>query len=281
MWGWADTKQMTKKDLKSLDVFAFGLVWAGLLTKRSVITHEEGVDPPKFRLLEILRKVDRPTDADLWVLGFSEDVARFVRCVLADDLEAVREEMACPDWPQNKEQREAWVDASYIGIREWVRQHAVHKEWRTSDGLALIEGAARFSYRERPTVEELLGSPYFDDLRNETPPKNWQHREAPHFEDVREALEKEQGRQRTAMQRRAQALGASHSAQGCTGPNGRSGRGRNSGAEDNSSAEQAEDAFIHRIASNATATIEQSVRNVCDRVRAELDNVQLKTQRHG
>ncbi|CAE8648186.1 unnamed protein product, partial [Polarella glacialis] len=147
MWGWADTKMMMKRDLKSLDVFAFGLVWAGLLTRRSVITHEEGVDPPKFRLLEILRKVDRPKDSELAELGFSEDVAVFVCNVLDDSdesLEAVRAEMVSDEWPEKQAQREALLHEPYSGIREWVRSHTqASQEIGNSRALSLIEDAAR------------------------------------------------------------------------------------------------------------------------------------------
>lgn len=256
MWGWADTKQMTKRDLKSLDVFALGLVWAGLLARRSVITHEEGVDPPKFRLLEILRKVDRPADGELNELGFGADVAEFVSDVLSNNLEAVRAEISSPEWPENQARREALLHQPYAGIRDWILKH--NKQLSPgSPSLDLIEEATRFSYRRRPTVEMLLNDPYFDDLRAETPPRHWAHREAPHFDDVREALEVEQKRQKVAAQRTQELRALQQS--------------DNRGAEAN-----AEDAFMNRIANKAAKQVEESVKNVCDRVRAEL----VTTQQH-
>eukprot|EP00930_Biecheleria_cincta_P028697 TRINITY_DN20014_c0_g1_i1.p1 TRINITY_DN20014_c0_g1~~TRINITY_DN20014_c0_g1_i1.p1 ORF type:complete len:681 (-),score=114.92 TRINITY_DN20014_c0_g1_i1:312-2354(-) len=164
MWGWADTTRMTKRDLKSLDVFAFGLVWAGLLTRQSVITHTEGVDPPKFRLLEILRKVDRPKDFELMDLGFSTDVANFVCAVLDNDIDAVRAEILSDDWPENQALREALLHEPYRGIRAWIRCHAVSKDVVNSRGLMLIEGSTKFSYKLRPAVAELLDDAYFTDL---------------------------------------------------------------------------------------------------------------------
>jgi len=258
MWGWADTKKMTKRDLKSLDVFAFGLVWAGLLTRRSVITHEEGVDPPKFRLLEILRKVDRPRGSELLDLGFSEDVAYFVCCVLEGDLEAVRAEIISEDWPEKQAQREELLHEPYTGIREFVRRHAVSKDVFASDGLSVIEEAARFSYRLRPTVAELLENTYFRDLCSASPPRAWSHAEAPHFDDVREALEFEQRRQFSAAKRVQEAQALRSGAAG--------------GLTESTQTASAEDAFINRIASKAAETVEESVRSVCDRVRAELRN---------
>mmetsp|Transcript_101927 Transcript_101927/g.220065 ORF Transcript_101927/g.220065 Transcript_101927/m.220065 type:complete len:632 (-) Transcript_101927:95-1990(-) len=272
MWGWADTKQMRKRDLKSLDVFAFGLVWAGLLTRKSVITHEEGVDPPKFRLLEILRKVDRPTDTELQELGFGADVANFCRQVLAgtpEDLEAAKAEMASPEWPENEAPRLAILESSYTGIREWVRERAYASEDFAPDSpcFELMEQATRFSYRRRPSVEQLIGEPYFDDIRAEAPPRQWMHREAPHFDDVREALEVEQKKQRMAAQR-AQELGALRRSP----TSGQRSRVQSFG-EDASQAAAA-DAFMHRLVSNAAATIDESVRSVCDLVRAELTQSQ-------
>lgn len=262
MWGWADTKKMSKRDLKSLDVFALGLVWAGLLTRRSVITFEEGIDPPKFRLLEILRKVDRPDVFELAELGFSSDVAEFVCHVLDHNIEAIRPEIVSDEWPEKQDRREGLLHEPYIGIRQWVHQHAAHKEeMLTSPAVSLIQDATRFSYLKRPTVSDILVNPYFSDLREAAPPRQWVHREAPHFDDVREALEVEQRRQFSAAQkaqelRALRASGPTHSTDD---------HDSDAGAE-----EAAEDAFIHRIESKAAATVEESVRTVCDRVRAEL-----------
>mmetsp|Transcript_59846 Transcript_59846/g.129683 ORF Transcript_59846/g.129683 Transcript_59846/m.129683 type:complete len:565 (+) Transcript_59846:209-1903(+) len=253
MWGWADTEQMTKQDLKSLDIFALGLVWAGLAARRGVIQHREGVDPPKYRLLEILRNVDLPTDADLEELGFGADVVSFVRSVIAGDLESVSAEMTGPEWPQNQASREALLKAEYKGIRTWVRQKAAGHS-PNSRALDLIENATRFSYRKRPSVEQLLVDEYFSDLRSETPARV-PNKAAPGFNDVKAALEIEHNRQRTA------ALKAQQLRQLQQG---------NEDEDESGGAIKAENAFINRIALNATATIEESVRNVCDRVRAEL-----------
>jgi serine/threonine protein kinase len=253
MWGWADTRQMTKKDLKSLDIFALGLVWANLLAVKSVLEYWEGVDPPKYRLLEILQKVDRPTDSDLNELGFSDDVSCFIRCVLSGNLEALRPEMTSALWPKNQENREAFLDVPYMGIREWVRQNA----WQCKEDaptLDLIASMTRFSYRERPTVESVVMNPFFNELRAATPPKAWAHRDAPQFDDVREVLREEHKRQGLAAQR------AKELRELCGKKTGTAGEG-SAGAQD---------AFFQRLAASAAADVEDSVRNVCDRVRSTL-----------
>jgi serine/threonine protein kinase len=249
MWGWADTRQMTKRDLKSLDIFALGLVWANLLAVQSVLDYWEGKDPPKYRLLEILQKVDRPADSDLNELSFSDDVSCFIRCVLAGNLEALRPELISPNWPQNQEKREDLLKVPYMGIREWVRQNAWQCK-QDSPTLDLIESMTRFSYRERPTVECLVANPFFSDLRAHTPPKAWAHRAAPQFVDIREVLREEHQRQQSAAQR------AEELRELC---------GNSAGGEGS-----AQDAFFQRLAANAAADVEESVRNVCARVRSTL-----------
>lgn len=255
MWGWADTRQMTKRDLKSLDIFALGLVWAQLLTRKNVITHEEGVDPPKFRLLEILQKVDRPSPSELLELGFGEDVAKFVRQVLAGDVEAIREEVTGSS-SEKRGDREKVLEEPYIGIREWVRRfQAIVSPSAPSESptLALIEAATRFSYRRRPSVGTLLKNHFFADLQAETPRWSLSSRQTQTspLGDVRFMLEVEQQRQSRAAQT-AQELTADFGAVFASGKS------------------TPEIAFMRRVASKATAQIEESVRAVCDRVRAEL-----------
>jgi hypothetical protein len=240
---------MTKRDLKSLDIFALGLVWANLLAVQSVLDYWEGKDPPKYRLLEILQKVDRPADSDLNELSFSDDVSCFIRCVLAGNLEALRPELIGPNWPQNQEKREGLLKVPYMGIREWVRQNA----WQCKEDsptLDLIESMTRFSYRERPTVECIVANPFFGDLRAHTPPKAWAHQAAPQFDDIREVLREEHQRQRSAAQR------AEELRELC---------GNNAGGEGS-----AQDAFFQRLAASAAADVEESVKNVCARVRSTL-----------
>lgn len=252
MWGWADTKRMRKQDLKSLDIFSLGLIWAGLLTGRNVITHLDEVDPPMFRLLEILQNVDRPTESELGELGFTLDVTAFIQHVLSGDFEAVRQEIISPKWPENQERREQLLlQKEASGIRAWVLERA--KGLSTDSGtLDLIEQIVRFSCRNRPVVSELLSDPYFEDLCAQVPQKVWECQETPHFDDVGEALEAEHQKQISA----AEQLRKLH---------GRSGGTRGSGAR---KALQADGAFINRILAN-------SVRKVSEQVRSEL----VQTQR--
>lgn len=256
MWGWADTRQMTKRDLKSLDVFSLGLVWAELLAVKSVLEFREGVDPPKFRLLEILQKVDRPTDADLNELGFSDDVSCFIRCILSGNSMALRPEMTSEKWPNNQEKREALLEVPYLGIRGWVGQNA----WQCSQDSPttdMIASMARFSYRERPTVKSLLEHPHFSDLHAQTPSTAWIST-APHFDDVREVMRSEHERQGKAA-KRAKELRALLNDSGAGG------------------AGAAQDAFFQRMAANTAADVEDSVRSGFSHIRKAIK----ETQRRG
>merc|ERR1740129_1441011 len=46
MSGWADTSQMTKCDLKSRDIFAYGIIWADLLAGQCIFKESSDDDPP-------------------------------------------------------------------------------------------------------------------------------------------------------------------------------------------------------------------------------------------
>merc|ERR1712216_25260 len=103
MWGWADASQMTKSDLKSLDVFALGLIWAGLLGGGPVILADEDADPPRFRLLEILQNVDRPSEEDLKCLSFKAGEEDFITRLLNGDIEPLLPEMINSESPRFQE----------------------------------------------------------------------------------------------------------------------------------------------------------------------------------
>jgi len=262
MWGWADTRQMTKRDLKSLDVFALGLVWAELLAVQTVLQYRESQDPPKFRLLEILQKVDRPTDTDLNELGFSDDVSCFIRCVLSGNLEALRPEMTSPKWPLNIEKREALLEAPCLSIHAWVRKNA----WQIAEDSVspdMIASMSRFSYRERPTVASLVENQVFSDLRAEAPPKvcEMRNQRGRSFDDVREAVRNDQERQRLAANRASELRQVAEDSDDSEG-------GAASGAQN---------VFLQRLAAKSAADVEDSVRSVCARVRKAIK----ETQRRG
>jgi len=264
MWGWADTRQMTRRDLKSLDVFALGLVWAELLAVQSVLQYRESQDPPKFRLLEILQKVDRPTDADLNELGFSDDVSCFIRCVLSGNLEALRPEMTSPKWPLNIERREALLAAPCLSIHAWVRKNA----WQMAEDSVtpdLIASMSRFSYRERPTVATLVENQFFADLRAEAPPKvsEMSRARGRSFDDVREAVRSDQQRQRLAANRATEMRELADDS--------------DSSNEGGGAASGAQNVFLQRLAAKSAAEVEESVRSVCARVRTAIK----ETQRRG
>jgi hypothetical protein len=235
------------------------LVWAELLAVKSVLEYSEKCDPPKFRLLEILQKVDRPSHADLHELGFSDDVSCFILCALNGDLEALRPEMTSPKWPQNRERREAMLQAPCVGIATWVRQNA----WQSSQAQEsvtpdLIASMARFSYRERPTVESLMDGQYFSDLRAEAPPKVHAQRKA--SDDVRDCIRSEHERQGLAA-KRAKELRELRNDGGASG------------------AGAAQDAFFDRLEANTAADVEESVRTVCARVRKAMRESQRRGPR--
>lgn len=170
MWDWADQGLMLQEDLKSLDIFSFGLIWAGVLGRRSVIKARDGFEPDALRLLEILRRVDQPTMDDLTTLGYTGWVQDFVREVLHDNREALlasrrlfgrryeEYEKSCRDAVSARPQR----------LGAWVRAHATYLP-ASSEAPGVIESIARFSYRERPRVQEIIRFPYFEQLRQSTP----------------------------------------------------------------------------------------------------------------
>jgi len=170
MWDWADQSLMCQEDLKSLDIFSFGLIWAGVLSRKSVITARDGSDPDALRLLEILRRVDQPTMDDLAELGYRGWVLNFARAALDNDRAALR---ASPrlfnmQFPDSKCRCSDEVDAQAQRLGAWVRANA-RKLPGDSEAPQVIEGIARFSYRKRPTAEEILGHPYFELLRRDNP----------------------------------------------------------------------------------------------------------------
>merc|ERR1712032_542569 len=96
-------------------------------------------------------------------------------------------------------------------------------------------------YRARPTVQEVFDDNMFSDLRACLPPQQWQHKQIPAIDDVREALDVELRHQMEAM-RHHDALLRSGSLQ-----------------SDSIDVEKDE------------ANVKASVHRVCEQVRAELD----------
>lgn len=228
MWGWAETRAMTKRDLKSIDVFAFGLIWAEALGGQAVLSCQDGVDPDTFRLVEILQKVDRPKSLnELKELRFRPEALQLAQKLLSGDLDSVRSGMMklqrrMVDLPESEDDEEDEEDEenepppvstclfkaklekvlrrTKPGIRMWVQEHAEipknMSDYRLILGaMELMARASKFSYKERASVSELLEEPYFADLRLNSPPLSWSHRKAPYFEDVGEALSQEQEKQ--------------------------------------------------------------------------------------
>lgn len=249
--------RMTRNDLKSLDVFAFGLVWAELLANKCVLTSHDRDDPPKFRLLEILQRVDQPADSELEDLKFSADVVAFVRTVISGNLEALRPELFGPSWPNGEVKREALMHAPSVGLPLWVRRHALDLP---ADSCVpdLIGHASKFSYRRRPSTECLINDAYFECLRAEMPPQLWPHQQAPHFDDVAKALHIEQEKQMEAriVRKNVSAL---------TG-----GQKYRDVAAFGDPQALADCAFVQRVAARSDAKAADSVRKVNEMVRREL-----------
>merc|ERR1712176_1679204 len=197
MWGWADTKFMTPEHLRSLDVFAFGLIWAEMLAKESVIRSVDGGDPDKLRLLEILQKVDRPRDGETQELGFTPAVSNFIDRVLEGNTSEVERMLRGPLWKGDSRQK-ALLETPYTGIRQWVFEKC---SLLTSDSAVptMIEQATRFNYKARLTADSFLQTAYFDDLRERMPVNTpWAPAEVPHFDDVRAAMTQEEKEQTKA-----------------------------------------------------------------------------------
>jgi len=248
MWGWADAGRMSKQDLKSLDVFALGLIWAGLLSGGPVITCDDQRDPAKFRLLEILQKVDRPSEHDLNDLFYASPEKRFIQELLDGDIEAILPEIINDDYPDEHGKREQLLRAPYLGIRRWIWKNARHLQ-ENSCAPEIIESIAKFSYRARPKVETLLEHDIFADLRACSPQRLWPHKHALPIDDVREMLDEELSRQMEAAQQ-VELHSRPH--------NGISSSGQ---GPDSSSGQEVD---------NNTADVKASVKRVCDQVRAEL-----------
>lgn len=248
MWGWADAGRMSKQDLKSLDVFALGLIWAGLLGGGPVITCNDEIDPAKFRLLEILQKVDRPSDHDLNELFYGPGEKWFIRRLLDGELEAILPEIINDDYPDESGKREQLLRAPYQGIQKWIWKNARNLQ-ENSPVPAIIESIARFSYRARPKVETLLEHGIFADLRACSPQRVLSQKHAPPIDDVREMLDEELRHQMEAAQQVEL-----HSRP-------QNGNSANSEGPITSSSQEVD---------NNTADVKASVRRVCDQVRAEL-----------
>jgi len=197
MWHFANSAMMTKQDLKKIDVFALGLIWAEILGNHNVIESLDGDDPQLLRLLEILKKVDQPQEGEweeLKELGYFDQMLKFAKAVATDDKKEVEKLLSGYDadggkWrpnnpPGNISQRDA-LNMPYMGITEWVRQRS-RSLARTSRGPELIRQATRFAYTNRPTIEQLLRDEYFADLCDErTFLLPWEGSlESPYFEDV-------------------------------------------------------------------------------------------------
>jgi len=173
MWGFADTSRMRGQDFKSIDVFAAGLIWAELLAGIRPID-ACSADPPDFLLLEVLRKVDQPSGADLEGLGYTGETLRLVRDVLSGRTEGLLERWEAwgPVEPV-EEQRRKWEAALRGGattIDAWINRARQDSQREPCSGsasgaLAVIRQATRFVYRERPAVQSLLSHPHFDELR--------------------------------------------------------------------------------------------------------------------
>lgn len=206
LWGWAGVERMNRRDVKSIDMFSLGLIWAELLGGKPVIVSEDGRDPPKLRLLEILRRVECPEDKVLLELGFSDEVKQFVRDQRAMDFNALRPQLFGSQWPTNVEWRDQYInylmhEQTAQGIQAWVLQHALSLA-QNCPALGLIARSAAFDYRQRPTAEHLASDEYFRDCIGGNP------RAVPcrRIFDVNGALEAEFDKQRRARKSQGVAL---------------------------------------------------------------------------
>merc|ERR1719387_1023295 len=209
MWHWADTSHMTKRDLKSLDVFAVGLIWAELIIQKRIITHNETFEPQSFRLLEILRKVDRPSEADLRELRFTKPVCHIVQKVLSGETQSVFQPKLASFAEKHAKRASYWealLRSPFTGMRkEILKRFSRDLPPDCLGALELIENAARFSYRKRTTVSAMLADPYFKEevaalAQVEASPRPRAHSEALlQFRELHDALEVEIQKQSTLL----------------------------------------------------------------------------------
>lgn len=179
MWDWADQNLMFQEDLKSLDIFSFGLTWAGVLARRSVIRARDGYEPDMLRLLEIFHRIETPSEEDLMELGYKGIALDFACAVLNDDNDALRSTVRWHphrNWDTNTHYnaclRELDVTPRRLGT--WVRQNACDKNLErylpeSSQAPGIIEDITRFSYLKRPSVQNIIRLPYFEQFREITP----------------------------------------------------------------------------------------------------------------
>eukprot|EP00931_Biecheleriopsis_adriatica_P020569 TRINITY_DN13703_c0_g3_i1.p1 TRINITY_DN13703_c0_g3~~TRINITY_DN13703_c0_g3_i1.p1 ORF type:complete len:702 (+),score=131.41 TRINITY_DN13703_c0_g3_i1:36-2141(+) len=170
MWGFASTRLMTKRDFKSIDIYALGLIWSLMLTNQRIVTHSDTEHPAEFLLLEVLKKVDAPSLEDVRRLGFTDEACTFIERVLNDDLDDIRQRWQL--WPVTgyEMHRNAVIEMPRIPISEWIqdKREAMDDDWNllsaSSEVLRLISCASKFCYSERPSAADLLQEGYFADL---------------------------------------------------------------------------------------------------------------------
>lgn len=190
MWNWANPSFLCQEDLKSLDVFSFGLIWAGVLANGNVIKSVDGREPDMLRLLEICRKIEEPSAEDLDQLGYQGQALSFARAILSNDKTELAKVLLTPQFRRSRELCEYEIRRPKTRLGAWVSRCAGFLA-ADSKAPATIERITRFSYRERPSVQEILQYEYFERLRGRTPAQLLEHREAPCSPDVGAELQLE------------------------------------------------------------------------------------------
>mmetsp|Transcript_3640 Transcript_3640/g.9215 ORF Transcript_3640/g.9215 Transcript_3640/m.9215 type:complete len:630 (-) Transcript_3640:50-1939(-) len=169
MWGLNDLSGMEKKDLKSIDIFALGLVWAQMLAGRRVLEFADD-DPKEFMLLEILKKVNQPELAqEEWKdLGFEDHVIEFCKAVKDGDTCTVQQSLETADSDRRSTYKEV-LQSETRSIAQWI-EHVRACQYGAApscceDSLHSITAATRLNYRHRPTVDQLRAESCFSLIR--------------------------------------------------------------------------------------------------------------------
>merc|ERR1711971_756342 len=165
LWGFADASKMQRQDLKSVDIFALGLIWAQLLACHVVLECASPEDPQNFLLLEILKKIDQPMDANLEELGYTTDTLAFIQDVVARNMDKIRNMWMNLASPEGQQKIEKLMQAGTTTIDSWIKQTRNETDENfAQSAIALIRQATRFIYRDRPCIRDLISDPYFSDL---------------------------------------------------------------------------------------------------------------------
>lgn len=202
MWDFVNMKCIGREQLKALDIFGFGLMWAELLADKPVLKSVDCKDPQILRLFEILQKVDCPEAADeCRGLGYIPDICGFVDLVRSHKYDRVKAKLKmCREWERGNQKQEELSSLKRTGICQWISDHAA-KLIPGTGVHEVIRSATRFNYSMRATVDKLLQHEYFQELNGDI-----EDDPVHHIDDVAPTLEKIDAKQKHANRNRSEPM---------------------------------------------------------------------------